>query len=80
MAYSSKNSGKNPLTGRRMKTATARTIGGRKSTSTASKMRPARVSTQYGRSGSASNSPKANEELGKLGGATLGGGSLGAQR
>ena len=80
MAYSSKKSEKNPLTGRRIKTATPKSIGGRKSTSTASKMRPTRVSTQYGRSGSSGNSPMVNEEFGKLGGATLGGSSLGGQR
>lgn len=80
MAYSSKKSGQNPLTGRRMKTATSKTIGGRKSTSSAAKMRPARVSTKYGRSGSASGSMKAIEEFGTLGGGSLGGGSLGAQR
>ena len=78
MAYSSKNSGKNPLTGRRMKTATAKTVGGRsKSNVNVAKMRPSR-SSAVGRM----PMRKIESDLGagKLGGGELGGGSLGGGR
>jgi hypothetical protein len=74
MPYSSKNSGQNPLTGRRMKTTTAKTIGGRnKSNTNVAKMRPTR-SSATGRI------PMRRIETdlgsGKLGGGELGGGGM----
>lgn len=81
MAYG-KKSETNPLTGRRIKpkVASAKTVGGRnKSTVMSSKMRPG-SSSKFGRVSSTTSNLKAGEGIGKLGGAELGGGSLGASR
>lgn len=81
MAYGKKPD-TNPLTGRRVKpkTATSKTVGGRnKSTVMSTKMRPG-ASSKFGRVSSTTSNLKAGEEIGKLGGAELGGGSLGASR
>lgn len=82
MAYGKKPD-TNPLTGRRLKpkVTTSKTVGGRsKSTVMSSKMRPGASSKKFGRVSGTTNSLKAGEEIGKLGGAELGGGSLGASR
>lgn len=75
MAYG-KKSGQNPLTGRKMKTATSKSIGGRKSSQTSNKMRTGQ-STKFGRFAPAASNIKAIEEVGGLGGGSLGGKTLG---